>query len=193
MQPQGFGQMYGDNYFGDWELFTRTRKPIIAALAGFALGGGCELAMICDFILAADTAKFGQPEIKLRVGPGMGGSQRLTPRGRQGQGDGDVSDRPDVRRGRGQRAGLVSRIVPAAELVEEAIRVATQIPGMVPLAVKAVKELVDAFETPLSHDIRFEPPVPRPVRDRGPEGRHRRVCREAQRQLKRQIRWHASH
>jgi enoyl-CoA hydratase len=75
---QGFADMYGHNFFAGWEKFTATRKPIIAAVAGFALGGGCELAMMCDFILAADTAKFGQPEIKLGVGPGMGGSQRLT-------------------------------------------------------------------------------------------------------------------
>ncbi|MES2754056.1 MAG: enoyl-CoA hydratase-related protein, partial [Pseudomonadota bacterium] len=72
MQPQSFGEMFGDNYFAGWEMFTRTRKPIIAAVAGFALGGGCELAMMCDFVLAADTAKFGQPEIKLGVAPGMG-------------------------------------------------------------------------------------------------------------------------
>ena len=78
MQAQGFAEMYGDNYFAGWERFTATRKPMIAAVAGYALGGGCELAMMCDFILAADTAKFGQPEIKLGVAPGMGGSQRLT-------------------------------------------------------------------------------------------------------------------
>ena len=78
MQPQSFGEMYSGNYFAGWEQFTLTRKPIVAAVAGFALGGGCELAMMCDFILAADSAKFGQPEIKLAVSPGMGGSQRLT-------------------------------------------------------------------------------------------------------------------
>src|SRR5690242_5312513 len=77
MQAQGFADMYGHDFFAGWDVFTRTRKPIIAAVAGYALGGGCELAMMCDFILAADSAKFGQPEIKLAVTPGMGGSQRL--------------------------------------------------------------------------------------------------------------------
>ena len=73
MQSQGFAEMYASNFFAGWENFTRTRKPVIAAVSGYALGGGCELAMMCDFILAADTAKFGQPEIKLAVAPGMGG------------------------------------------------------------------------------------------------------------------------
>jgi hypothetical protein len=77
MSAQGFADMYGQDFFAGWDRFTRTRKPMIAAVAGYALGGGCELAMMCDFILAADTAKFGQPEIKLGVSPGMGGSQRL--------------------------------------------------------------------------------------------------------------------
>jgi enoyl-CoA hydratase len=157
MQPQGFGDMYGDDYFAGWELFTRTRKPVIAAVAGFALGGGCELAMMCDFILAADTAKFGQPEIKLGVAPGMGGSQRLTHAIGKAKAmemclTGRMMDAAEA-----ERAGLVSRIVPAAELVDEAVKVATQIAGMAPLAVKACKEMVDAaFETPLSQGIRFE-------------------------------------
>ncbi len=93
--------MYSSNFFGGWEQVTSTRKPWIAAVAGYALGGGCEVAMMADFIIAADTAKFGQPEIKLGVTPGMGGSQRLDPRGRQGQGDGNVPDRPDDGRRRG--------------------------------------------------------------------------------------------
>ena len=157
MQPQSFGQMYGDDYFGGWELFTRTRKPIIAAVAGFALGGGCELAMMCDFILAADTAKFGQPEIKLGVAPGMGGSQRLTRAVGKAKAmemclTGRTMDAAEA-----ERAGLVSRIVPAAELVDEAVKVAAQIAAMAPLAAKAVKEMVDAaFETPLGQGIRFE-------------------------------------
>ena len=157
MQPQSFGDMYGDDYFAGWELFTRTRKPVIAAVAGFALGGGCELAMMCDFILAADTAKFGQPEIKLGVAPGMGGSQRLTRAVGKAKAmemclTGRMMDAAEA-----ERAGLVSRIVPAAELVEEAVKVATQIAAMAPLAVKACKEMVDAaFETPLSQGIRFE-------------------------------------
>ena len=157
MQPQSFGEMYGADYFAGWELFAATRKPIVAAVAGFALGGGCELAMMCDFILAADTAKFGQPEIKLGVSPGMGGSQRLTRAVGKAKAmemclTGRMMDADEA-----ERAGLVSRIVPAAELVEEAIKVATQIAAMAPLAAKAVKEMVDAaFETPLTQGIRFE-------------------------------------
>ena len=157
MQPQGFGEMYGDNYFAGWELFTRTRKPIVAAVAGFALGGGCELAMMCDFILAADTAKFGQPEIKLGVAPGMGGSQRLTRAVGKAKAmemclTGRMMDAAEA-----ERAGLVSRIVPAAELVAEALKVAAQIAAMAPLAVKANKEMVNAaFETGLAQGVQFE-------------------------------------
>lgn len=157
MAPQSFGDMYDGNYFAGWETFTRTRKPVIAAVAGFALGGGCELAMMCDFILAADTAKFGQPEIKLGVAPGMGGSQRLT------RAVGKAKAMEMCLTGRfmdaveAERSGLVSRIIPAAELVEEAIKVATQIAGMAPLAVKANKEMVNAaFENNLSQGVLFE-------------------------------------
>jgi len=157
MAPQSFGDMYDGNYFAGWETFTRTRKPVIAAVAGFALGGGCELAMMCDFILAADTAKFGQPEIKLGVAPGMGGSQRLT------RAVGKAKAMEMCLTGRfmdaveAERSGLVSRITPAAELLDEAIKVATQIAGMAPLAVKANKEMVNAaFETGLSQGILFE-------------------------------------
>ena len=103
MQSQGFADMYSANFFGGWEQVTSTRKPWIAAVAGYALGGGCEVAMMADFIIAADTAKFGQPEIKLGVTPGHGRVAAAGPRGRQGQGDGDVPDRPDDGR-RGSRA-----------------------------------------------------------------------------------------
>jgi enoyl-CoA hydratase len=157
MQPQSFGEMYEGNYFAGWEMFTRTRKPIIAAVAGFALGGGCELAMMCDFILAADTAKFGQPEIKLAVAPGMGGSQRLTRAVGKAKAmemclTGRMMDAEEA-----ERAGLISRIVPAADLVEDAVRTATTIAGMAPLAVKANKEMVNAaFETGLAQGIQFE-------------------------------------
>ena len=157
MQAQGFAEMYGSNYFSGWERFTETRKPVIAAVAGYALGGGCELAMMCDFILAADTAKFGQPEIKLGVSPGMGGSQRLTRAVGKAKAmemclTGRMMDAAEA-----ERAGLISRVVPAAELVEEAVKVATTIAGMAPLAVKANKEMVDAaFENGLAQGIRFE-------------------------------------
>ncbi|MES3153913.1 enoyl-CoA hydratase [Sphingomonas faeni] len=157
MQSQGFAEMYASNFFAGWEHFTRTRKPIIAAVAGYALGGGCELAMMCDFILAADTAKFGQPEIKLAVSPGMGGSQRLTRAVGKAKAmemclTGRMMDAAEA-----ERAGLVSRIVPAGELVEEAVKTATTIAAMAPLAVLANKEMVDAaFETGLAMGVQFE-------------------------------------
>ena len=157
MAAMGFAEMYATNHFAGWEQFARTRKPIIAAVAGYALGGGCEVAMMCDFILAADTAKFGQPEIKLGVSPGMGGSQRLA------HAVGKAKAMEMVLTGRmmdaaeAERAGLVSRIVPAADLVEEAVTVATAIAGMAPLAVMANKEMVNAaFEMPLAQGVQFE-------------------------------------
>ena len=157
MADMGFAEMYGSNHFAGWEQFTRTRKPVIAAVAGYALGGGCELAMMCDFILAADTAKFGQPEIKLGVSPGMGGSQRLA------RAVGKAKAMEMVLTGRmmdaaeAERAGLVSRVIPAADLVEEAVKTATTIARMAPLAVKANKEMVNAaFEMPLSAGVQFE-------------------------------------
>ncbi|RHW16942.1 enoyl-CoA hydratase [Sphingomonas gilva] len=157
MQAMGFAEMYGTNHFGGYDRITATRKPIVAAVAGYALGGGCELAMMCDFILAADNAKFGQPEIKLAVSPGMGGSQRLARAVGKAKAmemclTGRMMDAEEA-----ERSGLVSRIVPLADLVEEAVRTATTIAGMAPLAVKANKEMVDAaYETTLAQGIRFE-------------------------------------
>jgi enoyl-CoA hydratase len=157
MQQMGFAEMYGANHFAGWEQFARTRKPVIAAVAGYALGGGCELAMMCDFILAADSAKFGQPEIKLGVSPGMGGSQRLT------RAVGKAKAMEMVLTGRmmdaaeAERAGLVSRVIPAADLVGEAVKTAAAIAGMAPLAVLANKEMVNAaFETTLGQGVQFE-------------------------------------
>lgn len=157
MSGQGFADMYGGNFFGGYEQLTRTRKPIIAAVAGYALGGGCELAMMCDFILAADNAKFGQPEIKLAVSPGMGGSQRLTRAVGKSKAmemclTGRMMDAAEA-----ERAGLASRVIPVAELVDEAIKTATTIAGMAPLAVIANKEMVNAaFETGLAQGVQFE-------------------------------------
>jgi enoyl-CoA hydratase len=157
MQAKGFAEMFGQNFFAGWERVTATRKPWIAAVAGFALGGGCELAMMADFILAADTAKFGQPEIKLGVAPGMGGSQRLTRAVGKAKAmemclTGRMMDAAEA-----ERAGLVSRIVPAADLVEEALKTAAAIAGMAPLAALANKEMVNAaFETGLATGILFE-------------------------------------
>jgi enoyl-CoA hydratase len=157
MAEQGFAAMYGGNFFAGWEQVTATRKPWIAAVAGFALGGGCEVAMMADFILAADTAKFGQPEIKLGVIPGMGGSQRLTraigkPKAMEMCLTGRMMDAAEA-----ERAGLVARVVPAADLIGEALKVAGAIAAMAPLAAIAAKEAVDAAEElPLAQGIRLE-------------------------------------
>lgn len=157
MQAQSFADMYATDFFAGWDVFTRTRKPVIAAVAGFALGGGCELAMMCDFILAADSARFGQPEIKLGVTPGMGGSQRLARAVGKAKAmemclTGRMIDATEA-----ERAGLVARIIPANDLVDEAIRTAQAIAAMAPLAVKANKEMVNAaFETTLTQGVQFE-------------------------------------
>jgi enoyl-CoA hydratase len=157
MQAQGFADMYGSNFFAGWERVTATRKPWIAAVSGFALGGGCEVAMMADFIIAADNAKFGQPEIKLGVTPGMGGSQRLT----AAIGKAKAMEMCLTGRMMGaeeaERAGLVAKVVPAADLVDEALKTAGTIAGMAPLAAMATKEMVNAaFELPLAQGINFE-------------------------------------
>ena len=177
MVDQGFAQMYATNFFAGFEKVTATRKPFLAAVSGFALGGGCELAMMADFILAADTAKFGQPEIKLGVAPGMGGSQRLTRAVGKAKSmemclTGRMMDAAEA-----ERAGLVARVVPAAALQEEAMKSAKAIAAMPPLAAIAIKEMVNAaFETTLGpgHFVRT-PAVQRAVRDRGQAGRHDRL------------------
>lgn len=157
MQQKHFADMYDTSNFGVFDRIAAVRKPVIAAVAGFALGGGCELAMMCDFILAAPSARFGQPEVKLGIGPGMGGSQRLT------RAVGKAKAMEMILTGRmmdaeeAERAGLVSRIVPADVLVDEALKVAQTIAGMPPLAVKACKEMVNfAHESTLASGIRFE-------------------------------------
>lgn len=157
MSGQGFAEMYGGNFFGGYERLTATRKPWIAAVSGYALGGGCELAMMADFIIAADTAKFGQPEIKLAVTPGMGGSQRLT----RAVGKAKAMDMCLTGRmmdaAEAEASGLVARVVPAVELVSEAIKAAEAIAGMAPLAALATKEMVNAaFETTLAQGVLFE-------------------------------------
>jgi len=146
---------YSRDFFSGWQNHVvQTRKPWIAAVAGFALGGGCEVAMMADFIIAADTAKFGQPEIKLGVAPGMGGSQRLT------RAVGKAKAMDMLLTGRmidaveAERAGLVARIVPAAELIDEALKAAEAIAAMAPLAVLVNKEMCNlAFESGLSQGI----------------------------------------
>ncbi len=157
MLPKSYMDAYLEDFIASWEGVSRVRKPIIAAVAGFALGGGCELAMMCDFILAADTAKFGQPEIKLGVMPGAGGTQRLTRFvGKSKAMEMCLTGRM-MDAGEAERAGLVSRVVPAAQLVEEALKVAAAIAALSRPAVMLTKESVNrAYETTLSEGIRFE-------------------------------------
>jgi enoyl-CoA hydratase len=155
------GKSYMDAFKGDfaanWERIARMRKPVIAAVAGFALGGGCELAMMCDMIIAADNAKFGQPEIKLGVIPGIGGTQRLTRAiGKAKAMDLNLTGRM-MDAAEAERSGLVARVVPAASLMDEAMKAAETIAGMSLIALMVAKESVNrAFETTLSEGIRFE-------------------------------------
>jgi len=152
-----YPQIYLDDLFSDSDRVAARRKPIIAAVAGFALGGGCELALMCDFILAADNARFGQPEIKLGVLPGMGGTQRLTRAVGKAKAmemclTGRMIDAVEA-----ERAGLVARIVPLADLLDEALKVAATIAAKSLPVVMMVKESVNrAFEVSLSEGIRFE-------------------------------------
>ncbi|MBP7242748.1 enoyl-CoA hydratase [Amaricoccus sp.] len=158
MVDQTFADMYGADYFAaSTEAIGRVRKPIIAAVSGYCLGGGCELAMLFDFIIASDTAKFGQPEINLGVIPAMGGSQRLTRLvGKSKAMDmcltGRLMDAAEA-----ERAGLVSRVVPAKDLLTEARHTAAAIASKAPLAVMAAKEAVNrSLETTLREGVLFE-------------------------------------
>ncbi len=157
MQSKTFIQAYMEDFIGSWDRVARTRKPIIAAVAGFALGGGCELAMMCDFIIAADTAKFGQPEIKLGVMPGAGGTQRLARFvGKAKAMDMCLSGRM-MDAAEAERCGLVSRIVPAASLVDEAMKSAEAIAAMsLPILMMTKESVNRSFETTLAEGIRFE-------------------------------------
>ncbi|MHA3794235.1 enoyl-CoA hydratase-related protein [Rhizorhabdus wittichii] len=156
MREKGYAEMFGEDVDG-WSRVTGTRKPWIAAVAGFALGGGCELAMMADIMIAADNARFGQPEIKLGVCPGMGGSQRLTRAvGKSKAMDmcltGRMMDATEA-----ERANLCSKVVPLADLMDEAMKMAQAIAAMPPLAAIANKEAVNAaFETGLHHGLLFE-------------------------------------
>ena len=158
MAGYGFADTYGGDFITrNWETMRRVRKPVIAAVNGYALGGGCELAMMCDFIIAGDSAKFGQPEIKLGIIPGAGGTQRL-PRavGKAKAMDLCLTTRM-MDAAEAERAGLVSRVVPADKLMEEALAAALVIAGQPRLAVMAAKEAVNrAFEAPLSEGLLAE-------------------------------------
>ncbi len=158
MQPKSYMDCYLDDFITDgWERVAATRKPTIAAVAGYALGGGCEMAMMCDFIIAADTAKFGQPEITLGVIPGAGGTQRLTRFVGKSKAmemclTGRLMDADEA-----ERCGLVSRVVPADELLDDALKTAGKIAAMSRPAVYMAKESVNrSYETTLAEGVRFE-------------------------------------
>ena len=157
MQSKSYIDVYMEDFFADWELLARIRKPIIAAVAGYALGGGCELAMMCDFIIAADNARFGQPEITLGVMPGMGGSQRLTRSiGKSKAMEMCLTGRM-MAADEAERCGLVSRIVPLDELIDEAVTTAAKIAEFSQPVVMMAKEAVNrSYETTLSEGLRFE-------------------------------------
>jgi enoyl-CoA hydratase len=157
MQAKTYVEAYLEDFFVGWEEFTRTRKPVIAAVAGYALGGGCELAMMCDFIIAADSAKFGQPEITLGVMPGMGGSQRLTRFVGKAKAMDMVLTGRMMDAAEAERSGLVSRVVPAADLVEEAVKAAQKIADFSLPAVIMAKEAVNrSYDLTLAEGLRFE-------------------------------------
>jgi enoyl-CoA hydratase len=157
MQAKTYAEAYTEDFFAGWEDFTRLRKPIIAAVGGYALGGGCELAMMCDFIIAADTAKFGQPEITLGVIPGMGGSQRLTRFVGKSKAMDMVLTGRMMDAAEAERCGLVSRVVPAADLLAEALKAAARIADFSLPSVMLAKESVNrAYETTLAEGLRFE-------------------------------------
>lgn len=158
MQPKGFVDVYSSDFItSEWGRIATCRKPIVAAVSGYALGGGCELAMMCDFILAAPNAKFGQPEIRLGIIPGSGGTQRLArfvgkSKAMEMVLTGRMMDAEEA-----ERSGLVSRIIPAKELLDEALKVAGEIATLSRPSVYMAKEAVNrAFETTLEEGIRFE-------------------------------------
>jgi enoyl-CoA hydratase len=157
MKDKSFSDAFLGDFIGRWDTVARARKPIIAAVAGFALGGGCEIAMMCDFIIAADTAQFGQPEIKIGVIPGSGGTQRLT----RAIGKAKAMDLVLTGRMMGaeeaERAGLVARVVPAADLIAEALKAGAAIAAMsLPAALMAKEAVNAAFETTLTEGVRYE-------------------------------------
>lgn len=153
---------YMDVYKGDyitrnWEQIRKVRKPVIAAVAGFALGGGCELAMMCDFIIAAETARFGQPEVKLGTMPGAGGTQRLPRAVSKAKAMDMCLTARMMNAAEAERSGLVSRVVPADRLIDEAMEAAAQIASMSLPVIMMIKESVNrAYETPLSDGVQFE-------------------------------------
>ena len=157
MADKSYIDIFGADYAADYERLTRVRKPIIAAVAGFALGGGCELAMMCDLIIAADNAKFGQPEIKLGVIPGIGGTQRLTHAVGKAKAMDLILTGRMMDAAEAERSGLVARVVPAASLMDDTMKIAETIAAMSLPSVLAAKEAVNrSFETSLVEGVRFE-------------------------------------
>lgn len=157
MASKTYMEMHALDWFGEWDALAGVRTPTIAAVAGHALGGGCELAMMCDFILAADTAKFGQPEIKLGVIPGIGGSQRLTRAVGKSKAMEMILTGRTMGAEEAERSGLVSRVIPAAELLSEAYKTAGVIAELsAPVAALAKDTVNMAFETHLDAGVRFE-------------------------------------
>ena len=157
MAPLNYAEVVAEDLFAGWDVLTRLRTPLIAAVSGYALGGGCELAMICDVLVAGDNAVFGQPEVKLGVIPGIGGSQRLTRAiGKAKAMDLCLTGR-NMKAEEAERAGLVSRLVPASDVVTEALTIAETIASMSFPAAAAAKDAVNrAFETTLTEGVRFE-------------------------------------
>jgi enoyl-CoA hydratase len=158
MKDRSFPAVYLNDFIGErWETVLEIRKPVIAAVAGFALGGGCELAMMCDLIIAADTAKFGQPEINLGIIPGAGGSQRLTRAVGKSKAMEMILTGRNMDAAEAERANLVARVVPVGDLLDEAIKLAQTIAEKSQPIVAMAKEAVDvAYETSLAEGIRFE-------------------------------------
>ena len=157
MAGYSFAQVYNSNFISGWEVIRTIRKPVIAAVSGFALGGGCELAMMCDFIIAADSARFGQPEITLGIIPGAGGTQRLPRAISKAKAMDMILTSRMMKADEAERAGLVSRVVPADKLMEEALDAASKICSYGRVAVMAAKESVNrAYEGTLNDGVMFE-------------------------------------
>ncbi|MET4704113.1 enoyl-CoA hydratase [Frigoribacterium sp. UYMn621] len=157
MSTQSYMEMYLADWFSGWDRLAAVRTPLIAAVSGHALGGGCELAMMCDFIIASDTAKFGQPEIKLGVIPGIGGSQRLARAVGKAKAMELILTGRTIDANEAERAGIVARVVAADMLLDDALATATTIAGMsLPIAMLAKEAVNAAFETTLDAGIRFE-------------------------------------
>jgi enoyl-CoA hydratase len=157
MKDRTYPAAYQEDFISKWETILQVKKPVIAAVAGFALGGGCELAMMCDMIVAAETAKFGQPEINLGIIPGSGGTQRLIRSVGKSKAMDMILTARMMDAAEAERANLVSRVFPADQLVAEALKIGERIAALSPVAVAMAKQAVNrAFETTLTEGVRYE-------------------------------------